>query len=251
MNEVSTVPEVSPGTTTGSRKANTQESQSAAPLVVIEARNLIRQCLTRCLGELNTPNPVLSFATLTEWRDVANRYPAPSLIVICIDGRMRPKGELARDVALASDANPSTPVVIFADKENVEHILEALDAGAKGVVPTSHSLEVANRVLQLVKAGGSFVPASALSASREKADAGSSKRVDGGILTERQTAVVKKLAQGKANKIIAYELAMCESTVKVHVRNIMAKLQARNRTQVACIYQSMQPPPSAVEAGRS
>ena len=36
-----------------------------------------------------------------------------------------------------------------------------------------------------------------------------------------------------ANKLIAYELNMCESTVKVHVRNIMKKLQATNRTQVA------------------
>jgi FixJ family two-component response regulator len=36
-----------------------------------------------------------------------------------------------------------------------------------------------------------------------------------------------------ANKLIAYELNMCESTVKVHVRNIMKKLNATNRTQVA------------------
>jgi hypothetical protein len=41
------------------------------------------------------------------------------------------------------------------------------------------------------------------------------------------------LREGKANKIIAYELNMCESTVKVHVRNIMKKLKARNRTEVA------------------
>ncbi len=38
---------------------------------------------------------------------------------------------------------------------------------------------------------------------------------------------------GKANKIIAFELNLCESTVKVHVRSIMRKLQARNRTEVA------------------
>ena len=36
-----------------------------------------------------------------------------------------------------------------------------------------------------------------------------------------------------ANKLIAYELNMCESTVKVHIRNIMKKLKATNRTQVA------------------
>jgi len=43
----------------------------------------------------------------------------------------------------------------------------------------------------------------------------------------------KALRRGKANKVIAYELNMRESTVKVHVRNIMKKLKARNRTEVA------------------
>ena len=45
------------------------------------------------------------------------------------------------------------------------------------------------------------------------------------------------LREGKANKIIAYDLNMCEGTVKVHVRNIMKKLKARNRTEV--IYKTM------------
>ena len=54
-----------------------------------------------------------------------------------------------------------------------------------------------------------------------------------GIFTTRQTSVAKALRQGKANKIIAYELNMCESTVKVHVRHIMKKLGATNRTEVA------------------
>ena len=50
----------------------------------------------------------------------------------------------------------------------------------------------------------------------------------------RQLDVVNALRRGKANKIIAYELQMRESTVKVHIRNIMKKLGATNRTEVAC-----------------
>ena len=53
--------------------------------------------------------------------------------------------------------------------------------------------------------------------------------------TPRQAAVVEAIARGKANKLIARELDMCESTVKVHVRRIMKKLGARNRTEVALI----------------
>ena len=58
-------------------------------------------------------------------------------------------------------------------------------------------------------------------------------RKSNGLFTARQAAVVEALRRGKANKIIAYELKMRESTVKVHVRNIMKKLHATNRTEVA------------------
>jgi DNA-binding CsgD family transcriptional regulator len=57
-------------------------------------------------------------------------------------------------------------------------------------------------------------------------------RPSGGV-TAREAAVVRALQQGKSNKVIAYELNMCESTVKVHVRNLMKKMKARNRTDLA------------------
>jgi DNA-binding NarL/FixJ family response regulator len=44
-----------------------------------------------------------------------------------------------------------------------------------------------------------------------------------------------RLRQGMPNKLIAYELQMQESTVKVHVRHIMKKLKATNRTQAALL----------------
>ena len=53
--------------------------------------------------------------------------------------------------------------------------------------------------------------------------------------SQRQVQVLEGLKQGKQNKIIAYELNMCESTVKVHIRHIMKKLKARNRTQVVLL----------------
>ena len=43
--------------------------------------------------------------------------------------------------------------------------------------------------------------------------------------SRRQLEVLEKLKQGKQNKIIAHELNMCESTVKVHIRHLMRKLE--------------------------
>ncbi|MNE26255.1 CsgBAC operon transcriptional regulatory protein [compost metagenome] len=52
------------------------------------------------------------------------------------------------------------------------------------------------------------------------------------MFTQREVDVINALTQGKANKIIAYELNLRESTVKVHIRNIMKKVDAKNRTEV-------------------
>jgi DNA-binding NarL/FixJ family response regulator len=51
--------------------------------------------------------------------------------------------------------------------------------------------------------------------------------------------VLQRLWQGKQNKMIAYDLDMCESTVKVHIRHIMKKLNAHNRTQVVLLTHSL------------
>jgi DNA-binding NarL/FixJ family response regulator len=97
---------------------------------------------------------------------------------------------------------------------------------------------VVGSVLSLILAGGSYVPPTAFLAS-DTADAAESTAAAPGVngghlpLTERQQAVLRCLHMGKSNKMIARELDMRESTVKVHVRSILRKLGALNRTQAA------------------
>ena len=73
--------------------------------------------------------------------------------------------------------------------------------------------------------GGTYVPMDCLLASDPPADA--PQPTTSGLVTGRELAVIRAIQKGKSNKVIAYELNMCESTVKVHVRNIMKKMNAR------------------------
>src|SRR5262249_7462502 len=126
------------------------------------------------------------------------------------------------------------PMIVLSDVEDPDQIIDAIGRGARGYVPTSVPLEVVVGVMRLVRAGGIFIPASSLMAAKRSNDCtGTSRQSRSGLFTARQAAVVEALRRGKANKIIAYELNMRESTVKVHIRNIMKKLKARNRTEVA------------------
>ena len=53
--------------------------------------------------------------------------------------------------------------------------------------------------------------------------------------TRRETDLLELLRRGMQNKLIAYELGISESTVKAHLRSIMMKLKAKNRTETVCI----------------
>ncbi|PTN40208.1 DNA-binding response regulator, partial [Achromobacter xylosoxidans] len=52
-------------------------------------------------------------------------------------------------------------------------------------------------------------------------------------LTARETQIVQWLARGASNKVIARELDVSESTVKIHVQNVLKKLNLTSRVQVA------------------
>jgi DNA-binding NarL/FixJ family response regulator len=125
---------------------------------------------------------------------------------------------------------PGVPLAVLSDHEDAESVREAFSLGVQGYIPTSLASRVAIGAVHLVCVGGTFAPAATLLSESERRPAGE-PLIEG--FTQRQSQILGCLRRGMANKLIAYELGMCESTVKVHIRNIMKKLKATNRTQVA------------------
>jgi DNA-binding NarL/FixJ family response regulator len=205
---------------------------NTSSIIVIEERELLRECLTRCL-EAALGSTILSFLNVESWLKVREQTPA-CVVVLSMGGNSRSAASMQRDIGRLNGIPVPLPVVLLADAEEPGQIIEALERGVRGYIPTSLSLAIALEAVRLVRAGGIYVPAASLVAANGKNPNGS-KASGGGTssLTKRQAAVLDALRKGKPNKIIAYELAMCESTVKVHVRNIMKKLKASNRTEVA------------------
>lgn len=203
-------------------------------ILVVDGRTLIRDCLVRCLAAALEGVRVQGVASTREWEDAPQGDLPVSLVLVCAQGRKTTELEIGRSGAL-SGRLADVPVILLSDVDDFGCILGAIEQGARGYVPTSVPFDVAIGAIRLVQAGGTFVPASSVLGSRNgRADAtrASARGAAPPIFTERQAAIVESLRQGKANKMIAYELNMCESTVKVHVRNIMKKLKARNRTEI-------------------
>lgn len=192
----------------------------------------MRECLRRCVGE-EICSDVLALGSLSEWQTSA-RTRLPSVALLSLAGQMIQDDEDEfTELKGLLEAYPSLPVVVIADGESIDDVRLAISHGAKGYIPTNTMPAVAVEAIQLVMAGGVYIPASCLVESDAAPICPAINRRRLSMFTTRQTAVIEALRMGKANKMIAYELNMRESTVKVHVRNIMKRLNAKNRTEVA------------------
>jgi DNA-binding NarL/FixJ family response regulator len=201
-------------------------------VLVIEPRQLFRECLCQKLSHISDIDTV-SVSKASEYRSMMSDSHRPDVVLYCIsDGDSLPMDP--SEVVGSVEELDSTPLVVLSNDRPAMEVYRVLKSGFRGFLPSSISSAVAIQALRLVKAGGTFVPVSCLGQFPELA----AMAEQGDTFTRRQRQVIESIRQGKPNKIIAYELSMCESTVKVHVRTIMKKLKAKNRTQVAYMYRA-------------
>jgi DNA-binding NarL/FixJ family response regulator len=208
------------------------DSEELQMLIYLDPRPLTRDCFGRWLQSR------LSGFSVCLLPDPDQITAAPIVkdhvcaLVINVGPERMSSPTVVRLLSRVSELLPTVPVAVLSDYEDPESIQEAFALGVRGYIPTSLVSMVAIGALRLVCLGGTFVPAAALlSRLYRRQGSGAPPLIEG--FTPRQSQILDCLRRGMANKHIAHELSMCESTVKVHVRNIMKKLKATNRTQVA------------------
>lgn len=231
-----------PGTVLDLRKTG-QITNVAAPsfepsaepmrIVVIDDHAFTRECIAKCLQSSYREAVVTSFAAAAECVDAGIGREEITVVLYNVRNRRVSAPDVDGSLSMLLRLFPSVPIILLSDIDGAaDYIVEALERGARGYIPTSSTLSIALEAMRLVRAGGTFVPASGLLALSGHTTS-SEKTIGTGKFTLRQMAVLHRLRKGKANKTIAHELRMSESTVKVHIRNIMKKLKATNRTEAA------------------
>jgi len=125
---------------------------------------------------------------------------------------------------------PEVKVLILTQHDNREYVEPALQAGAAGyVLKRSGGRDLVNAIRQ-VHEGGAFLESSV---ARKVLDAYTRpEEHEKPLLTERETEVLKLLAEGKTNKEIALILKISPKTVSVHRTNIMSKLNIRTSLEL-------------------
>jgi DNA-binding NarL/FixJ family response regulator len=151
---------------------------------------------------------------------------------------------------------PATSVVVLSGQQDRDTVVKALDLGALGFIPKSAERKVMLAALELVFAGGIYIPPEVL-LRRDPAPVqpppppsvvSSSRGSLGDLgLTERQIEVLALMMLGKSNKEISLALDVAEATVKNHVGAVLKALKVTNRTEavIAVIESGWDLPPAS------
>lgn len=208
---------------------------TACALAIVDHSRLRRECLRLALAQHNPHWRVTEFSTADELLRGVSLGESVDLIVI---GAATAEHVDLAQLEILRDTLPGAPVVVVAENGNPHRARQLLAAGARGFLPTSLSLKVLIGALDLVLAGGVYVPSSLLDAAppRRTGWDGEDRPIEPwSELTRRQRDVLGLISQGKSNKLIADALSMSESTVKAHVKQIIKRLHVSNRTQAALL----------------
>jgi DNA-binding NarL/FixJ family response regulator len=216
-----------------------QRAGKGASIVLIERQSLTRQCLSRWLQDGLPDRYIASIASPVDLLDASRSLNAPQIIIFSIGAASLQDPEVLSRINLLRRHLSRVPLVLLSDRDDLDDIVAAFGHGARGYISTGLEPSEAMAALECVAAGGTFVPPDTLiklaqdrrhqSEQAGELDTGRLRR-----LTPRESEVLGRLRQGNPNKIIAHELGISENTVKDVVRRLLMKLEARNRTELAC-----------------
>lgn len=203
-------------------------------VLIVDESDFSRACMVA--GLKSTPE-----LTIESCAAVAEHEPAvpPNLVLFQISGPANYPA-LAEQRALAARRWPRAAALVVSDHVDDGEIVAAIRAGAQGLLTSDASVAcIRSAILLLVNGAGVYPAALADLLQLEMADASAAPAAPAPVepgrlatLTKRQREVVQLLALGFSNRAIAEQLEISESTVKVHIRAIMAQNGASNRTQV-------------------
>jgi DNA-binding NarL/FixJ family response regulator len=194
-------------------------------LLIADDHAVVREGLERLVA---TFEGVELVGAAANGQEAVDRCRAAEPDVLLMDIEMPVLDGIAATRAIAA-AQPDVAVVVLTSFSDRDQILQALDAGAVGyLLKDAEPDEIAKAVRAAARGEAPLDPRAgrALLSAR-----GSSSPLDG--LSEREREVLRLVARGLPNKLIARELSISEKTVKTHLTSVFRKIGVTDRTQAA------------------
>ena len=216
-------------------------------VAIIDSKSLRRASITSFLEPwANSEDLRLMSFSLDQAREVLHLETNLRIVIVNVGGEFIAEPGNLQQLKMLRALATGVPFVVISDRENAQEIAAAFSAETKGFIHSGIDAGLACEALSFILRGGSYFPPSAVrqpetqpgQAEQERADKPRGGPTDGSEtesnhLTVRENEVLKRIRLGETNKMIARQLGMMEATVKVHVRQLMRKFRASNRTQLA------------------
>lgn len=203
-------------------------------ILLVDDHALFREGMRYVLQQLSGAVEILEAGSFPDGVGVAERHPDLSLALLDLH---MPGSEGATSIRLFSQRYPHVPVVVVSGEEGRNVMEKVMDAGASGFVCKNSSAAVMLGALNLVLAGGVFIPPQMLQRHAVLAEQeappvdGRSTRTSEYGLTGRQMQVLAQLASGASNREIAEQMGIAEGTVKIHIAAAYQALRVNSRME--------------------
>ena len=157
--------------------------------------------------------------------------------IILMDLRM-PVMDGVEAMRKISKCAPSARFIVLTTYDNDEYIIRGIAAGARAYLLKDSPREELFKAIRAVHNGESLVHPPLAGKGADNHSTLTRQGLPPEFLSERELAVLRLMATGAANKSIAAQLCISESTVKTHVQSIFQKLEVNDRTEaVTCALQ--------------
>jgi len=194
-------------------------------VVLADDHAVVRQGLSRLLGGFDEVELVGTASDGEEAVELAEREQPD---VVLLDLQM-PKLDGIGATRRIREVAPEARVVVLTDFSDREGIIDAFDAGATGYLLKDAEPAELLRAVQAAAAGDSPLAPRAARLLLESR----TERQPVDDLTEREREVLRLVAEGLPNKLIARRLEISEKTVKAHLTSVFRRIGVDDRTQAA------------------
>lgn len=208
---------------TGTELEVTMSAKSSIRILSVDDHPMLREGIAAVLG---TESDMVLVAEASNGREAVEQFRIHRPDITLMDLQMPVMNGTEAILAIRKEF-PDARIIVLTTYSGDAQAVRALNAGASGYLLKNMVRKQLVETIRSVHGGRKVIPPEiAVEMAEHHSD---------DALTEREIEVLREVAAGNANKVVALHLAVSEETVKAHMKNILSKLGANDRTHAVTI----------------